>query len=110
MKIIKRENIAKESAHGGAGARKVLANSNDCENLDAITHGFLSVGGAFDWHEHDEIVEIMYVLHGAGIVSDEDGEYMYADGDAFVFPANVQHRIENKSDIENEMIFVRIKK
>ena len=112
MRIIKRasQNIPREGAHGGAGARKVLATSEHTsgENLEAMTHGFLPAGAVFDWHNHEGVDEIMVVLKGLGVVSDEDGTYGYADGDTFIFPAGVQHRIENTSGYENEMIFVRV--
>ena len=113
MKVTKRpaESIRKEEAHGGSGARKVLATSEHMsgENLEAITHGFLPAGGVFDWHDHEGIDEIMIVLKGDGVVSDKDGEYSYDSGDVFILPANTQHRIENTSTYENEMIFARVR-
>ena len=51
----------------------------------------------------------MVVLRGQGTVSDEDGDYSYAPGDVFVYPANTQHKITNNSDEEHEMLFVRVK-
>lgn len=113
MKIIKRskDSITKEEAHGGSGARKVFATSEHTtgDNLDAVTHGFLPVGATFDWHDHKDIDEVMVVLSGEGIVSDDDGEYPYEPGDVFIFPANVRHKIYNPTDTEHEMLFVRVR-
>jgi quercetin dioxygenase-like cupin family protein len=113
MKIIKRPNdsIAKEEAHGGSGARKVYASTDHLKSLhfDAMTHGFLPAGRTFDWHDHKDIEEIMVVLKGEGEVHDEDGVYQYAPGDVFVYPANTQHKIHNPTNIEHEMVFVRVK-
>ena len=113
MKIIKRvaSDILKEEAHGGTGARKVFASPEYIKstNLEAMTHGFLPAGNTFDWHDHKDIEEIMYVLKGEGSVFDEEGEYAYAPEDVFIFPANVQHKIVNSSNKENEMIFVRVR-
>ena len=113
MKIIKRSasNIKKEEAHGGSGARKVIASSDFLRstNLEAMTHGFLPAGKEFDWHDHDGIEEVMFVLKGKGKVSDEDGVYDYKPDDVFIFPANTQHKITNNSNVEHEMIFVRVK-
>ncbi len=113
MKIIKRAaaDIPKEQAHGGTGYRKVLASPEYLKstNLEALTHGFLPAGNAFDWHDHTDVEEIMFVLTGKGSVFDEDGEYTYAPDDVFIFPANTQHKIVNKSKKEHEMIFVRVK-
>ena len=79
MKIIKRSaaDIPKEEAHGGTGSRKVFASPDYLKstNLVAMTHGYLPAGNSFDWHDHTDIEEIMFVLKGEGKVSDEDGEY-----------------------------------
>ena len=68
----------------------------------------MPAGSSFDWHSHDEIDEIMIVLSGKGTVSDRDGDYSYSEGDVYIFPANIEHKIHNHSDTENQMIFVRI--
>jgi len=113
MKIVKRSaaDIPKEEAHGGSGARKVYAAPKHLksQHFEALTHGFLPAGKNFDWHDHKDTEEIMVVLKGEGKVSDEDGEYDYAAGDVFIFPANTQHKIHNPTDQEHEMIFVRVK-
>lgn len=113
MKIIKRaaQDIPKEEAHGGTGSRKVFASSEYLKstNLDGMTHGWLPAGNSFDWHDHKDIEEIMFVLKGEGKVCDEDGEYSYEMDDVFIFPANTQHKILNDSNEEHEMIFVRVK-
>lgn len=113
MKIIKRSqaDIKKEEAHGGSGARKIYADANyvKSRHFEAMTYGYLPAGNVFDWHEHKDTEEIMFVLKGEGVVSDEDGEYSYAPGDVFIYPANTQHRITNNSDEEHEMLFVRVK-
>ena len=113
MKIIKRSahEIPKEEAHGGSGSRKVLVSSDHMQSahLEAMTHGWLPAGKTFDWHQHDDVEEIMVVVSGNGEVHDEDGVYTYEPGDVFVFPANTQHKIHNPSSDEHEMIFVRVK-
>jgi len=113
MKITKRtaKDIQKEEAHGGSGAKKVYANTDHLKSttFEAMTHGYLPAGKVFDWHDHPDTEEIVVILKGQGLVSDEDGEYGYAPGDVFIFPANVKHKISNTSVEENEMIFVRVK-
>lgn len=113
MKITKRSggDIPKEEAHGGSGARKVYASNDQLKSthFDALTHGFLPAGNAFDWHEHTDIEEVMVVVKGSGKVFDIDGEYNYDKGDVFVFPANTQHKILNTSDVEHEMLFMRVR-
>jgi quercetin dioxygenase-like cupin family protein len=113
MKITKRpaSTIHKEEAHGGSGARKVYASSEYLKSthFEMMTRGFLPAGKVFDWHDHPGVEEIMVVLKGEGVVADEDGEYPYAPGDVFIFPADIKHKIANTSDEEHEMVFVRVK-
>jgi quercetin dioxygenase-like cupin family protein len=112
MKIVKksRSDVPKEAAHGGSGARRLYLQKGELknQNLEAMTHGYLPAGKVFDWHDHDGVEEIMFVLKGEGLVSDEDGNYSYKPGDMFVFPPNTQHKISNPTDEEHEMIYLRI--
>lgn len=113
MKIIKRSAkiIKKEDAHAGSGSRKVYASSSHLKStyFEAMTHGWLPPGKTFDWHDHDNIEEIMVVVNGNGEVYDDDGVYTYEPGDVFIFPANTKHKIHNPTNTEHEMIFVRVK-
>lgn len=113
MKLIKRSaaTIPKEEAHGGSGARRAYASPDHFKStqLKMMTHGYLPAGKTFDWHDHEDVEEIMVALKGEGLVADEDGEYSYAPGDVIIFPPNTQHKVVNNSDEEHEMIFVRVK-
>ena len=113
MKIIKRssKNINIEQAHGGSGSRKVYASQEHLKSLhfEAMTHGYIPAGKSYDWHDHNDIEEIMVVIKGEGTVKDNDGNYDYQPGDVFVFPANTMHLIHNPTNYEHEMIFVRVK-
>ncbi len=113
MKIIKRSShdIPQEAAHGGSGSRKVYASPEHLQSahFEAMTHGWMPAGQAYDWHDHTDIEEIMVVLRGTGNVYDEDGVYSYQPGDVFIFPAGIQHKIDNPTETENEFIFVRVK-
>lgn len=97
MKIAKRsaQDITKEQAHGGSGARKVYASPDHLKSthFEMMTHGYLPAGKTFDWHQHDNTEEIMVVVSGKGEVHDEDGVYEYAPGDVFCLPG--QHPAQN---------------
>ncbi len=110
MKVIKKSefDIPKEEAHGGSGSRKLYIKDNEFGTVQGMTYGWLPVGNKYEWHNHENIDEIMYVLKGSGIVKDEDGEYTYSAGDVFMYPANVYHEIYNNGEIESEYIFIRI--
>lgn len=112
MQIIHKRSpsVVREAAHGGTGSRRLYASAGELNNgaFEAMAYGFLPAGSSFDWHSHVDTDEMMLVLKGEGIVCDRDGEYGYAPGDFFIFPANVEHAIRNTSDEEHEYVFVRL--
>lgn len=112
MNVIKRpaKDIPREDAHGGAGSRRLYIDDKQSpsQRIQGMTHGWLPAGKVFDWHNHEGIEEIMFVLKGNGKVCDRDGDYEYESGDVFIFPADVAHRIENTSNEEHEFVFVRV--
>ncbi|MDD3371437.1 MAG: cupin domain-containing protein [Alphaproteobacteria bacterium] len=113
MLVRKKESasVLREDAHGGSGGRRLYATERDmaCSAFSAMTYGFLPAGAAFDWHKHEGIEEIMLVLKGRGTVEDREGKYGYAEGDLFIYPAGVEHRIENTGDVEDEFVFIRVR-
>lgn len=113
MKIIKKpkESFTREDAHGGSGGRILYASQGELQNnaFQAMTYGYLPAKAKFDWHQHEDIEEIVLVLKGQGIIRDREGEYEYKEGDLFIFPANIEHMIENTGSDEHEYIFFRIK-
>ena len=110
MKVIKKTSdcVKLEGAHGGSGSRKLFVAENEIKNFQGVTQGWLPVGNAYAWHNHDDVNEIMLVLKGTGIVRDVDGEYSFKNGDFFVFPKGVYHEIKNTGSVECEFVFVRV--
>lgn len=103
-------DIALQEAHSGAGSRKLYIDDKQTpsQRVQGMTQGWLPAGGVFDWHDHDGIEEIMYVISGTGSVYDREGEYTYSPGSVVVFPANIEHKITNPTENTNEFIFLRI--
>lgn len=112
MKVIKKphELVQREDAHGGSGGRRLYLDNDEIANVQGMTYGYLPAGRKFAWHNHSGMNEVMLVLQGRGVLRDEDGEYAYEPGDFYIFPDGVFHEIENTDTIENEMVFVRVKK
>ena len=110
MKVIKKsyDCINVETAHGGSGSRKLYIDDNEFKMIQGMTYGWLPIGNKYEWHNHENVLEVMYVVKGTGIVRDSDGEYVYNGGDTFIYPANVYHEIYNNGGIESEYIFIRI--
>lgn len=103
-------DIPKGDAHGGTGSRKLYIDEAQTPSgkVHGMTHGWLPAGNSFDWHLHDGVEEIMYVIKGEGTVADREGEYRYSPGTVCVFPSNIEHMIHNDSDEEHEFIFIRL--
>lgn len=110
MIIIKKafNDVKKEEAHGGSGSRKLYIDDNEFGKIQGMTYGWLPIGNKYEWHKHDNVDEVMYVVKGTGIIKDADGEYTYNTRDVFMFPANVFHEIYNNGDVESEYVFVRM--
>ncbi len=101
-----------ENAHEGAGRRQVILSEDDpiSSNMEAMTKGFLSSGGVFDWHPHKDVDEFLLVLKGEGIIEFEnDTLFKYVKDDIIYIPSNTNHRIENTGEIDNEFFFIRLK-
>lgn len=100
-----------ESAHGGSGRRQLILSKDDpiSSQLHAMTKGFLTPKGVFDWHIHEDIDEFFFVIKGTGVIQFEDGtKFEYVKDDLIYIPSNVKHRIENTGEIENEFFFIRL--
>jgi len=110
MKIIKKANdsVKLQEAHGGSGSRKLYLGAGELRHVQGVTYGWLPVGNMYAWHNHDDLNEIMIVVHGEGTVRDEDGEYAFSEGDFFIFPKGVMHEIKNTGDDGIEFVFVRV--
>ena len=109
FKKLSLNKIPIEEAHGGQGKRQILVNPGDVssENLEAITKGYLNKDSSFDWHTHDNMDEVFIVIKGSGEFFCEDEKASYKEGDVFITPPNLNHKITAQTD--SEFYFVRVK-
>lgn len=101
--------IPLEEAHGGSGKRQMLISNDHLEskNWDGFTKGYLNTGGVFDWHSHENIDEVFIVIKGEGIFWNGDESTSYEVDDVIRIPANLNHKLEAKTD--SEFFFIRVK-
>ncbi len=100
-----------EEAHGGSGRRQLILSKEDTisNQLQAMTKGYLAPGAAFDWHSHEDIDELIFVLKGGGVIFFEDETNIkYGKDDLVYVPGNAKHRIEALGMEESEFFFIRI--
>ncbi len=104
--------IPVEQAHGGSGSRQLILSNADkflSKHFDAMTKGYLSKDGIFDWHSHQNIDEFFIVISGVGVIEYETGEkILYQAGDVIYSPANIKHKLTNTGEDDNIFFFIRI--
>jgi mannose-6-phosphate isomerase-like protein (cupin superfamily) len=49
------------------------------------------IEGAFDWHLHDGVDELFFVVRGRFVMRFRDRDVAMEEGDLIVVPANVEH-------------------
>lgn len=105
-------HISVEHAHGGSGSRQLIFDRKDAvvsSQFEAMTKGYLSKGGVFDWHMHEGVDEFFLVVQGTGIIEYREGtRFEYAAGDVIYSPANIEHRLENIGEDDNVFFFIRL--
>lgn len=105
------KDIPVEETSHSSGSRKSIVTKEEITSkyFEAYTYGFLPAREKWSIHKHENIDEICVVLKGQGVVRDSNGnEEHFVEGDRFIFPANVEHEIENTSSETNEFYFFRL--
>jgi mannose-6-phosphate isomerase-like protein (cupin superfamily) len=49
------------------------------------------IEGSFDWHSHDGVDELFFVVKGRFVMRFRDHDVAMAEGDMIVVPANTEH-------------------
>jgi mannose-6-phosphate isomerase-like protein (cupin superfamily) len=49
------------------------------------------IHGSFDWHHHDGVDELFFVVRGKFVMRFRDHDVAMAEGDMIVVPANTEH-------------------
>ncbi len=49
------------------------------------------IQGSFDWHHHDGVDELFFVVKGSFVMRFRDGDVAMDEGDMIVVPANTEH-------------------
>ncbi|HYD35827.1 MAG TPA: cupin domain-containing protein [Vitreimonas sp.] len=104
------QDIPIEETPHATGSRKLLVSKDETLSIyfEAFTYGYLPASEKWTMHKHANIVEICVVIKGEGVIRDAFGkEEVYQSGDRFIFPADTEHEIENKSDDVSEFYFIR---
>jgi uncharacterized cupin superfamily protein len=106
------KNLSIEETSHNSGSRQLLASKEEIksEHFEAFTYGYLPSKEKWVMHKHEDIIEICLVVKGFGLVRDLNGySETFEVGDRFIFPANIEHEIENTSEYTAEFYFFRIK-
>ena len=111
MKIIKksRTNLNRQSAHDGEGIKKVFLSENEIDGVEAITLSCLEAGAKFSWHNHENSIEMFFIMKGSGEIREDEGVQTFSTWDFFIIPKGVYHEILNTGTEKIEGIFIRVK-
>lgn len=98
-----------ETSHANGSRKVVVAKDETTSNyFEAFTYGYLPASEKWALHKHENIIEICIVVKGAGVIRDASvQEDQYKPGDRFIFPADIEHEIENTSAETSEFYFIR---
>ena len=101
-------NLPFEDIHNIKNTRKTLATkeTTGSKYIDAITKGILPSGHVYDWHTHENTVEIGIVIKGTGKAYCESEVFDYGAEDVIIIPANSNHKWEANTD--SEYFFIRV--
>lgn len=105
------KDIPIEETSHASGSRKLIVSKGELASkyFEACTYGFLPTKEKWLMHKHENIDEICIVLRGSGLIRDSQGnEEKFVEGDRFIFPANMEHEIENTSEETDEFYFFRL--
>lgn len=105
------KEIPIEQTPHNSGSRKILASKEEVASkcFEAFTYGYLPPKEKWVMHKHENIIEICLVVKGSGIVKNLEGNTeKFSAGYRFIFPANIEHEIENLSKDTAEFYFFRI--
>lgn len=84
-----KEKLSKFSEHWSP---KIIAQMNDYHFKMA------KVQGEFVWHDHPETDEVFLVLHGELEIQFHDGSVTLNEGDLYVVPKGVEHKLVAKTE------------
>lgn len=105
------KEISVEMTSHGSGTKKNLATKEEIHSrcFEALTYGFLPKKEKWAMHKHENIIEICLVAKGKGFVRNINGHVdNFEPGDRFIFPASIEHEIENLSEDTAEFYFFRV--
>ncbi len=104
-------NITVEETPHATGSRKLIGGKEDVPSkyFEAFTYGYLPSSVKWSMHKHEDIVEICLVIKGSGVIRNAEGKTEnFENGDRFIFPANIEHEIENTANETAEFYFFRL--
>ena len=76
------------------------------QGIEAIARQAVQGRKNSDYHVHEDMEQLQYVLSGTGIMRLDDSEYAIQPGDAIYIPPNVQHQFINNTENWTEFLII----
>ena len=83
---------AEQAAYMGDFAARLYSDSGGLTRFGAFVETLVPGARSSDRHWHEAEDEFLYMLDGAAVLVEDDGEHPLAPGDACVWPAGVARR------------------
>jgi quercetin dioxygenase-like cupin family protein len=96
------------AGHTGVTNRLLAGTSRGDGDQVSIWHGRFEPGGSSEVHVHDDSLQIYVCLSGEMVVGDGSTESTIGPLDTSVIKASTPHFIENRSDLEAEVLVVSV--
>ena len=94
--------------HQGVVNRLLVGAGNGGMSMVSVWHGRLDPGGHSELHTHPESLQIYVGVAGELIVGDGQEERLLTPMATAIFPAGVEHVIENRSEELGEVLVISV--
>jgi quercetin dioxygenase-like cupin family protein len=86
------------------GMKMILSSSdNPLASLNLVR---VPAKGVIGRHVHQEEVETVYVLSGESVLTVEDSEVVFSEGQAVVIPKGIEHGLRNETNKDVQLLTI----
>ena len=113
IKLNERVNYTKDNFKGGEGTvdfKEILSSGQMPGNIKVYSTLTYKKGSSIGYHTHVGEQEVILVIKGKGIVTDDGKEYEVTVGDVNICLENHYHCIRNESDEDLQIVALVIEK
>lgn len=104
--IIDFKNIQPTIVHNMRNGQGDVQLVKYCDDVNTIVRITIKKGCSIGWHIHENDQEVIYVISGEGICTEDNVEHILKLGNANYCPKSKNHTIRNEKDEDLELFAV----